>query len=154
MQTAKALPNSLPTPENDEAKEPESSLEDYLGQRLRMRRLVVGLSQEALAEMLGITFQQVQKYERGLNKLPATRLYELAKLLKTSMEYFFEGAPMLSSQPPGIADQQQAGLEDMPPNFDLASRETADLLRAYYHIDDETKRRRVLDLIRAMRDNA
>ena len=71
----------------------------HVGQRLRQRRVAVGLTQDRLAKSVGITFQQVQKYERGTNRIVASRLYELAKVLQVSVEYFFEGLPPKAAAP-------------------------------------------------------
>ncbi|HVY12715.1 MAG TPA: helix-turn-helix transcriptional regulator [Alphaproteobacteria bacterium] len=122
-------------------------LDIHVGQKLRQRRLMLGLTQEKLGALLGLTFQQVQKYERGQNRVSASRLYEVAKALRVPVAYFFEDAPDQGG-PPGLSDQKQEALEDN--SGDYNARETAELMRAYYRIDDPKKRKRVLDLIRAM----
>ena len=68
-----------------------SELDTYIGARLRMRRLMLGMSQEALGEKLSLTFQQIQKYEKGTNRVSASRLYELAQALDVPVQYFFDG---------------------------------------------------------------
>jgi transcriptional regulator with XRE-family HTH domain len=134
---------------------PESSphpLDTHVGQKLRQRRLMLGLTQEKLGGLLGLTFQQVQKYERGQNRVSASRLYEIARALRVPVAYFFEDAPPLAAIP-GMAYQKQEPLEENPEaSNDYNSRETAELLRAYFRIEDPKKRKRVLDLIRAMGD--
>ena len=126
-------------------------LDTHVGQKLRHRRLMLGLTQEKLGGVLGLTFQQVQKYERGQNRVSASRLYEIAHALRVPVAYFFEDAPSMLSVP-GLSDQKQEPLEDAAPANDYNSRETAELLRAYFRIEDSKKRKRVLDLIRAMSD--
>ena len=114
-----------------------------VGARLRYRRLSLGMSQEALAEAVGLRFQQIQKYEKGQNKIGASRLFRLAQALKVPLEYFFEDAEQLD-----VGD-----LESMrrPLQF-LGTQEGLDLTNAYLRISDPTKRRRVLDLVRSLGD--
>jgi transcriptional regulator with XRE-family HTH domain len=124
-------------------------LDIHVGQKLRQRRLMLGLTQEKLGGLLSLTFQQVQKYERGQNRVSASRLYEIARALRVPVAYFFEDAPD-GIVMPGLSDQKQEPLEEGAPGNDYNSRETAELLRAYFRIEDSKKRKRVLDLIRAM----
>jgi transcriptional regulator with XRE-family HTH domain len=121
-----------------------SSIDVHVGQRVRQRRTLLGLSQTQLGESLGLTFQQVQKYERGFNRVGASRLFELAKVLGVPITYFFEGLdpeveaiPVDKKSPPAIANADP-----------LNKRETLELVRAYYRIDDVQLRRRLVDLIR------
>lgn len=121
----------------------------HVGQRVRQRRTLLGYSQERLADALNLTFQQVQKYERGANRVGAGRLYELSHALDVPVNYFFEELP---DAPEGVASgpaMQEAAQRqyDADP---MAQRETLLLVRAYYDINDPAVRRRVLDLIRAM----
>lgn len=122
----------------------------HVGQRVRQRRTLLGYSQERLAEALNLTFQQVQKYERGANRVGAGRLYELSKALDVPVTYFFEELP---EQPEGAAASGPAMQEAAQRQYDadpMAQRETLLLVRAYYNIQDPVVRRRLLDLIRAM----
>ncbi len=117
----------------------------HVGKRLRLRRSMLGLSQERLGKEVGVTFQQVQKYERGSNRVGASRLFQFSKILKVSPNYFFEdagGAEMLAS---GMAEEGSGYEADI-----LGSRETQQLLRAYYSIKDAKTRKRVLDLVRTL----
>ncbi|MFA5040804.1 MAG: helix-turn-helix transcriptional regulator [Bdellovibrionales bacterium] len=130
----------------------------HVGSRLRMRRNLVGLSQEQLGKSLGLTFQQIQKYERGINRMGSSRLFQIAKTLSVPVAYFFEEIPAsfsVSSQP-GFADTEQAALEGAPDkqnDYDiLRRRETLELIRAYYRIQDDKQRRKVYELIRSMSD--
>ena len=129
-----------------------SSLDAHIGNKIRQRRLMLDLTQEKLAKMVGLTFQQVQKYERGTNRIAVGRLVDLSRALNVSCTYFLNDLPATAIQNLGMAEQGQAPLDDAPPEVDYGSRETADLLRAYYRIEDPIKRRRVLDLLRAMRE--
>jgi transcriptional regulator with XRE-family HTH domain len=128
----------------------------HVGNRLRMRRLQLNLTQEKLASVVGLTFQQVQKYEHGSNRISASRLYEIAGALKVPVTYFYEDIPGQQPAVEGMGEQSQAPIEghgDVP-QIDMGSRETADLIRAYYRVEDPKKRKKVLDLIRAMTDEA
>ena|ERR1043166_3362756 len=141
-----------PAKKNSQGPGDPHDIDLHVGQKLRQRRLMLGLTQQKLGKLLTLTFQQVQKYERGLNRVSASRLFEISSALKVPITYFFEDAPALSPAP-GFADDLQEPLESAQiADIDYNSRETAELLRAYYRIEDAKKRRRVLDLIRAMRD--
>ena len=121
----------------------------HVGQRVRQRRILLGYSQERLADALNLTFQQVQKYERGANRVGAGRLYELSHALDVPVNYFFEELPDApEGAASGLAMKEAAQRQyDADP---MAQRETLLLVRAYYDINDSAVRRRVLDLIRAM----
>jgi transcriptional regulator with XRE-family HTH domain len=112
----------------------DAEIDQHVGQRLRERRTVMGLSQTALADGLGIAFQQIQKYETGFNRIAASRLYACAQLLDVPPEYFFEG---LEGSDSGTPDE-------------MRSDEAVKLARAYYRIDDPAKRHRVRMLVRAI----
>jgi transcriptional regulator with XRE-family HTH domain len=121
----------------------------HVGQRVRQRRTLLGYSQERLADALSLTFQQVQKYERGANRVGAGRLYELSHALDVPVNYFFEelpDAPEGAASGPAMQEAAQRQYDADP----MAQRETLLLVRAYYDINDPAVRRRVLDLIRAM----
>ena len=121
----------------------------HVGQRVRQRRTLLGYSQERLADALNLTFQQVQKYERGANRVGAGRLYELSLALDVPVNYFFEelpDAPEGAASGPAMQEAAQRQYDADP----MAQRETLLLVRAYYDINDPAVRRRVLDLIRAM----
>ncbi|MFA4994300.1 MAG: helix-turn-helix transcriptional regulator [Bdellovibrionales bacterium] len=132
----------------------------HVGSRLRMRRNLIGLSQEQLGKSLGLTFQQIQKYERGINRMGSSRLFQIAKTLAVPVAYFFEEIPVSFSLPTqsGFADNGQASLENAPSaerknDYDiLRRRETLELIRAYYRIQDDKQRRKVYELIRSMSD--
>src|ERR1700675_1478453 len=109
----------------------------HVGQRVRQRRTLLGMSQEKLAEAIGLTFQQVQKYERGANRVGSSRLFDLARVLDVPIAYFFdEMSP--STRPPSrarlrvLAKQKPMAFEPDP----MAKRETLELVRAYYRITD------------------
>jgi len=118
----------------------------YVGARLRIRRKVLGLSQTQLAEALGITFQQIQKYERGANRISASKLYEAARLLQSPVSYFFEG---LDETAQGDADD---GFALRMTQF-VATPEGLELAGLFPRLSDRRLRRRVVDLVKAMVDD-
>ncbi len=121
----------------------------HVGSRVRYRRMIIGMSQEKLGEKMNLTFQQIQKYEKGTNRIGASRLFQLSKILEVPVGYFFEDAfanAAPSSPLQGLHEpQQEALLLDF-----LNSREGLDLNRAFAKIHDPKVRRRVIDLVRAL----
>jgi transcriptional regulator with XRE-family HTH domain len=122
----------------------------HVGRRLRRRRRLLGLTQQQLAQSIGIRFQQVQKYECGANRVTASRLYELASALQAPVSYFYEGLSAGNSAIiPTVAPANDSDL-----GSDLMSqKETLELIRAYYRLG-ERPRRRLLDLAKALQDDA
>lgn len=126
----------------------------YVGSRLRLRRTLVGLSQEKLGAAVDLTFQQIQKYEKGANRVSASRIYQFARLLDVKPAYFFEGIEEhLGSAAPGMA----AGLAEEPEPFEgpdeselLYTREAIELMRAFARIEDQSVRRRLFELVRSV----
>ena len=118
----------------------------HVGDRIRSRRVLLGLSQGDLGAVLGLTFQQVQKYERGLNRVAASRLFELSCVLGVPISFFFDDLPGSERRP---ADRSDGLLEPVAAHS-LNHRETLELVRAYYRIKDPRKRSKVFQLIEAM----
>jgi len=118
----------------------------HVGKRLRQRRTLLGMSQEKLGELLGLTFQQVQKYERGTNRIGSSRLFRLACVLEVPVAYFFEGLQEDGTAPGGLAVPPASSAE----SNQMDRRETLELVRAYYRIDDQNVRRRVFDLAKSL----
>ncbi|WP_114395044.1 helix-turn-helix domain-containing protein [Oleisolibacter albus] len=116
----------------------------HVGQRLRLRRTLLGLSQETLGEAVGITFQQLQKYERGANRISASRLFNLSQVLGVPVTFFFEDLPSQDTSLPAMEPSETQEFESM------ARRETLELVRAYYRIQEEPVRRRAFELIKAL----
>ncbi len=119
----------------------------HVGARLRLRRTLLGLSQEKLGEAVGITFQQLQKYERGSNRISASRLYNLSQVLGVPVSYFFEEMPSPEHLVAPSSDAPPSETEEFE---SMARRETLELVRAYYRIDDTAVRRRTFDLLKAL----
>ena len=131
---------------NNDLERSPNPIDVHVGLQVRLRRKELKISQEKLAETLGLTFQQVQKYERGANRISASKLYEIARSLRVSIAWFFEG---LSDPQAGRA--KDAG-ENQPPhahNF-LQTPEGIDLANAFPRIEDKQVRRKLVDLIRAL----
>jgi transcriptional regulator with XRE-family HTH domain len=121
----------------------EQDIDLHLGKRLRARRRLLGLTQQQLAIVVGVRFQQIQKYECGANRISASRLWRLAEVLGVPVGYFYDG--LETERPSAAADR--AG------EIDPAAREESlDLIRAYYQLD-ESPRRRLLDLARSLNDD-
>jgi transcriptional regulator with XRE-family HTH domain len=142
---------SLPKKETRRTHGPDP-VDIHVGARLRLRRNLLGMSQEQLGKASGLTFQQIQKYERGANRMGASRLFQLAKLLDVPVSYFFEELAIVSKNPSQLSDGGQASLEGVPGGDQqiLRRRETLELIRAYYRITDPKQRRKVYDLIKSM----
>jgi transcriptional regulator with XRE-family HTH domain len=120
----------------------------HVGARVRLRRTLLGMSQEKLGEAIGLTFQQVQKYERGANRVGASRLYDLSRVLDVPVAFFFEDmAPASSGASESSAAGEGAERTDADP---MVKRETLELVRAYYKIPDAHVRRRLFDLAKAL----
>ncbi|MDA0241146.1 MAG: helix-turn-helix transcriptional regulator [Proteobacteria bacterium] len=123
----------------------------HVGSRVRLRRTLLGLSQEKLGEALGLTFQQVQKYERGANRIGASRLFDLSRVLDVPISFFYDDMSSdTSAKSPrnivGLADQAVEPFEPDP----LAKRETLELVRAYYRIKEPAVRKRIFELTKAL----
>lgn len=144
----KTIPTDIDQPESR-----PDPIDVYVGQRLRLRRMLISMSQEKLGEAVGLTFQQIQKYERGANRIGASRLYRMAQILGIPVSYFYSELPTQTLVgTPGFAEAGQTPLQDdsmMVQSDLLHRRETLDLVRAYYKTDLK-QRRKILDLIKAM----
>ncbi len=123
----------------------------HVGKRLRLRRTILGLSQEAIGNAIGVTFQQIQKYERGVNRMGSSRLFDFAKFLAVPVSYFFEEIEKDTPHKGVIG-----GVAEEVVSFEhekMSSRETLEMMRAYYRITDPHVRKRVFDLIKSIADD-
>jgi len=121
----------------------------HIGRKMREKRVALGMSQAALAEQLGITFQQVQKYEKGINRIGASRLYDISKVLDVSVQYFYDQAPGSDAKgafAEGLAD---GGGESYVADV-LSSRDGLELNKAFARIEDPRVRRSIVDLVRSL----
>lgn len=129
-------------------KEPDP-IDIHVGSRVRLKRTMMGMSQEKLGESLGITFQQIQKYEKGANRIGASRLQHIAEVLNTSVGFFFEDAPNSSSNDAtGMAESDSS---NFVVDF-LATNEGLQLNRSFMQIKDPQVRKRIIDLVRSLAD--
>ncbi|MFG1421879.1 helix-turn-helix domain-containing protein [Roseixanthobacter liquoris] len=128
------------------AKKAPNPIDKYVGSRVRMRRMMVGMSQEKLGESLGITFQQIQKYEKGTNRIGASRLQQISLVLSVPVAFFFEGAPSLTTDSEGFGEAHSpAYVSDF-----LATSDGLVLTRNFMRITDAKIRRRIVELVTAI----
>jgi transcriptional regulator with XRE-family HTH domain len=126
-------------------KKQANPVDGQVGNRVRLRRMLVGMSQERLGELLGLTFQQVQKYEKGVNRIGAGRLYQVAQILGVPINYFYEGVIEHS------AESLRNGDTSTPPVMEfLSSGEGLQLTLAFMRIKDSKVRKRVIDLVKSL----
>jgi transcriptional regulator with XRE-family HTH domain len=124
-------------------------VDKHVGERVRMRRMLLGMSQERLGEHLGLTFQQVQKYEKGVNRIGASRLFDLAQVLGVPIQYFYESMSAATSGHlgvPGFADKPG---DTYVADF-LSSRDSVELNKAFARITDPRIRRSIVDMVRSI----
>lgn len=124
-----------------------NAIDRKLGQRVRTRRLEIGMSQERLADLLGVTFQQVQKYEKGINRIAASRLFDISSALDMPVSRFFEGLTGRSTA--GVAEGSRDYIDDA-----LATPEGAQLMALFASIKSVRVRRRVIELVKALTEEA
>ncbi len=132
-------------------KKSPNPIDIHVGGRVRMRRMLVGMSQDKLGEALGLTFQQVQKYEKGANRIGASRLFQIAKILEVPVEYFYEGIDDVTGEAlPGFGESEPT---PWMTEF-LSSPEGLQLCRYFSSIPDPKVRRRILDLVKSLSPDA
>ncbi len=127
-------------------KKAPNPIDRHVGNRVRMRRMLIGMSQEKLGEALGLTFQQVQKYEKGTNRIGASRLHRIASVLGVPIDYFYEGAPHGNAAPTGFAE---ASSSTYMSDF-LSTNEGIQLVKAFLAIKDPKVRRKLVELTAAL----
>jgi transcriptional regulator with XRE-family HTH domain len=127
-------------------KKQANPIDAQVGSRVRIRRMLIGMSQERLGDLLGLTFQQVQKYEKGVNRIVAGRLYEVSRILGVPIDFFYEGVVAMSGEQPGFSEN-----ESSPPVMEfVSSGEGLQLSLAFMKIKDPKVRKRVLDLVKSL----
>jgi transcriptional regulator with XRE-family HTH domain len=127
-------------------KKSPNPIDKHVGSRVRMRRMMIGMSQEKLGEKLGITFQQIQKYEKGTNRVGASRLQQIATSLSVPPSFFFEGAPV----PEGMNGEFSEPPSPAYVSDFLATSDGLSLTKAFMKIKDPKVRRRIVDLVESM----
>lgn len=155
LQTAMTVPLSRKPPVRRRPKLGRPNpIDIHVGSRVRLQRIILGLSQETLGEKIGLTFQQVQKYERGANRIGASRLWELSKVLHVPVEFFFDEmspdtAKMMNQIIAGDDDWKAASLVT-PTSDPLERREVLELVRSFCRIGDDGVRRRLFELSKTL----
>ena len=128
-----------------------SPVDVHVGARLRVRRTLLGMNQRTLGDAIGITFQQVQKYERGANRISASRLFALTRVLDVPIQYFFDD--MLAATAASSPANKKRGRATKSPSYEpdpMAKRETLQLVRAYYKITDPEIRKHLLAMTKTL----
>jgi transcriptional regulator with XRE-family HTH domain len=142
-------PSNVDDPREDRGTRRANPIDAHVGNRVRLRRMLLGISQERLGEQLGLTFQQVQKYEKGVNRIGASRLWDLANVLEVPIEYFYQEAPGSSAGsalPVGFREPAA-----QPFRWDVSpTRDSVELNNAFARISDAKTRRAILDLVRSL----
>lgn len=129
-----------------------NSIDEFVGVQLRQRRALLGLSQEKLAERVGITFQQIQKYENGANRVSASRLYEFSKVLDIPVSFFFDNYGSIDNKSAfGFGENDQAAFDG--PEDVMNRKETLELIRVYYSIEKPKLRKDLFKLVKSMAEN-
>jgi transcriptional regulator with XRE-family HTH domain len=127
------------------AKKAPNPIDKHVGSRVRMRRMMLGMSQEKLGNNLGLTFQQVQKYEKGTNRIGASRLQQISHILQVPVSFFFEGAPTVTNSA-RVDELNDAPSPAYVSDF-LATSDGLALTKAFMRISDSKLRRRIVDLV-------
>lgn len=129
-----------------------NAIDIHVGRQIRLQRTLLGLSQEQLAQGLSITFQQIQKYERGANRVSASRLWDISQILKVDIGYFFNdmSPSTKSSSPRQVALAEDRYDVEAPGKDTLMRRETLELVRHYYRIEDAQIRKRVSEMVKSI----
>ncbi len=126
----------------------------HVGTRVRLRRTLLGMTQTGLGDAIGLTFQQVQKYERGVNRIGSSRLYDLARVLEVPINFFFDEMPKdVATKYGGASKGMAEGAEEFDPDI-VSRRETLELVRAYYKIESPQVRKRLFEMVKALGKSA
>lgn len=147
MSKPAAMPRTRP---EDEGPHP---VDTHVGAKVKSRRLMLGLSQEELAKSIGLTFQQVQKYERGTNRISVSRLIDIARALKTPLEYFTDGIATLAESMRGktamrgVSDVKQAAFDDVDT---MTKKDVLELVRAYQRISTPALKKQLVEMAKAL----
>jgi transcriptional regulator with XRE-family HTH domain len=134
---------------DDKSSRRPNPIDVHVGSRVRFRRMLLGMSQEKLGEKLGLTFQQVQKYEKGINRIGASRLFDLAQVLGVSVQFFYEEAPAAETSQLATEGPAEKPDENSIVEF-LRSRDGLELNRAFVRISDVKARRAIVELVRSL----
>ncbi|WP_426954370.1 helix-turn-helix domain-containing protein [Muricoccus radiodurans] len=144
---------TMDEPTGVESEKAARPIDIHVGSRVRLRRTLLGMSQGALGEALGVTFQQVQKYERGVNRIGASRLFEISQVLDVPISFFFDDMTDRPASQTGLRSHGASGMAEQQQGFEddvMHRRETLELVRAYYRITEPAVRKRILDLTKEL----
>ena len=125
------------------------SIDAAVGAQVRLRRILLGLSQEAVSKIIGLTFQQLQKYEHGTNRISASRLYQLSMILHVPVSYFFETVDVESDQQSSLEPVLVKEVDNIPGDL-MKKRKTVELVRSFYEIEGEKQRNAALNLLKTL----
>ena len=128
-----------------------NAIDVHVGRRVRLRRTLLGMSQEQLGDALNITFQQVQKYERGSNRISASRLWDIGQILDVPVSFFFDdmSRDTMEHSPRRMLDRVESDYEEQRVD-PMARRETLELVRAYYRTENQQVRKRITEMVKAV----
>ena len=129
-----------------------NAVDAHVGKRVRLRRTLLGMSQEQLGASLNITFQQVQKYERGANRISASRLWDISQILDVEISYFFDDMTddTMRSSPRRVSRGESIDADDYNVRDPMARRETLELVRTYYSIERPKVRKRIAEMVKSL----
>ena len=129
-----------------------NAVDVHVGKRVRLRRTLLGMSQEQLGASLNITFQQVQKYERGANRISASRLWDISQILDVQISYFFDDMTddTMRSSPRQVSGGENIDFDDDNVRDPMARRETLELVRTYYSIESSKVRKRISEMVKSL----
>ena len=125
-----------------------SAVDCHIGQRLQLRRVMLGMTQTDLAKRCGISFQQIQKYETGGNRIPASRLFDLSQALETSVAFFFSGLP--GNFPPETKSTRSARVSEQKENDPMSKNETLQLINLYWNLPTDSQRSVVMQMLKTL----
>jgi len=124
-----------------------NAIDEYIGQRIRLRRNIMGMTQKELALRVGVTFQQIQKYETNGNRISASRLFQIASALETPVVFFFSGLPLIGSESIGVKHYR---VQSPSSNDLMSNNETLKLINLYWKLSNDEMRKRIMALLEAM----
>jgi transcriptional regulator with XRE-family HTH domain len=129
-----------------------NAIDMHVGKRVRVRRTLLGMSQEQLGKSLNITFQQVQKYERGANRISASRLWDISQILDVQISHFFDDMTddTMRSSPRRVSSGERVDFDDGNVRDPMARRETLELVRTYYSIEKAKVRKRITEMVKSI----
>jgi transcriptional regulator with XRE-family HTH domain len=142
------MPRTLNTPLHGRLSDDQlKSIDAAVGAQVRLRRILLGMTQEGVSQALGLTFQQLQKYEHGTNRISGSRLYQLGTILRAPVSFFFETVDIEGG--PEAAEDAIMGAAEVPTNL-MEKRKTVELVRAFYAIDDDRQRSAALAMLKSL----